>query len=360
MQKYKKFSRGGKDENAVRNYAAIDLGTNSCRLVIASPTPTSFHIIETFSRITRLGEGIIKENELSREASRRTIKALKICSEIISEYAPIHRARFVATAACRRAKNCRDFLSEVKRQTGLNLEIISSQEESRLAVIGCLPLLKKSVKRALVFDIGGGSTEISLARLANSGKAFIEGYVSLPYGVVTISEAFPNKDMTNLAYNTVMERTHKLLEAFEERYKISEAIENGEIQIIGTSGTVTVLGAVELNLPRYNRSAVDGIVISAGDVKHAIGKIRRMGDDGRKKHPCIGPLKADLTIAGCAIIEAICSFWPVKEITVADRGIREGILLDLMHNRKKPRRHFFRRGKNKRTEKNETTDSGSH
>ena len=173
MQKYKKFSRGGKDENAVRNYAAIDLGTNSCRLVIASPTPTSFHIIETFSRITRLGEGIIKENELSREASRRTIKALKICSEIISEYAPIHRARFVATAACRRAKNCRDFLSEVKRQTGLNLEIISSQEESRLAVIGCLPLLKKSVKRALVFDIGGGSTEISLARLANSGKAFI-------------------------------------------------------------------------------------------------------------------------------------------------------------------------------------------
>ena len=342
MQKYKKFSRGGKDENAVRNYAAIDLGTNSCRLVIASPTPTSFHIIETFSRITRLGEGIIKENELSREASRRTIKALKICSEIISEYAPIHRARFVATAACRRAKNCRDFLSEVKRQTGLNLEIISSQEESRLAVIGCLPLLKKSVKRALVFDIGGGSTEISLARLANSGKAFIEGYVSLPYGVVTISEAFPNKDMTNLAYNTVMERTHKLLEAFEERYKISEAIENGEIQIIGTSGTVTVLGAVQLNLPRYNRSAVDGIVISAGDV------------------PCIGPLKADLTIAGCAIIEAICSFWPVKEITVADRGIREGILLDLMHNRKKPRRHFFRRGKNKRTEKNETTDSGSH
>ena len=250
MQKYKKFSRGGKDENAVRNYAAIDLGTNSCRLVIASPTPTSFHIIETFSRITRLGEGIIKENELSREASRRTIKALKICSEIISEYAPIHRARFVATAACRRAKNCRDFLSEVKRQTGLNLEIISSQEESRLAVIGCLPLLKKSVKRALVFDIGGGSTEISLARLANSGKAFIEGYVSLPYGVVTISEAFPNKDMTNLAYNTVMERTHKLLEAFEERYKISEAIENGEIQIIGTSGTVTVLGAVQLRSAR--------------------------------------------------------------------------------------------------------------
>ncbi len=360
MQKIRRYGHGSRENKTTRNYAAIDLGTNSCRLVIASPTPTSFHIVETFSRITRLGEGIIKENELSREACRRTIKALKICSEIIVEYAPIYQARFVATAACRRAKNCRDFLNEVKQQTGLNLEIISSQEESRLAVIGCLPLLKKNVKRALVFDIGGGSTEISLARLTNSGKAFIEGYISLPYGVVTISEAFPNKDMTNLAYNTVMERTHKLLETFEERYQISEAIKNGEIQIIGTSGTVTVLGAIQLNLQRYNRSAVDGIVISARDIKHAIGKIRRMGDDGRKKHPCIGPLKADLTIAGCAIIEAICSFWPVREITVADRGIREGILLDMMHNRPKTHRRFFRRSKNKRTEKHETVLSGRH
>ncbi len=360
MQKFKRYSRGGKEENVVRNYAAIDLGTNSCRLVIASPTPTSFHIIETFSRITRLGEGIIKENELGREATRRTIKALKICSEIISEYAPIFRARFVATAACRRAKNCKDFLSDVKRQTGLNLEIISSQEESRLAVIGCMPLSKRNVKRALVFDIGGGSTEITLARLANSGKAFIEGFVSLPYGVVTVSEAFPNKDMTNLAYNTIMDRTHKLLESFEERYKIGEAIANGEIQVIGTSGTVTVLGAIQLNLQHYNRSAVDGISITAQDMKHAVSKIRRMGDDGRKKHPCIGPQKADLTIAGCAIIEAICSFWPVKDVTVADRGIREGILLDMMHNRKKTRRGFMRRNKNKRMNKDEKNSSGSH
>ncbi len=362
MQKYKRYSRGGKekDNNSVRNYAAIDLGTNSCRLVIASPTQTSFHIIETFSRITRLGEGIIKDNKLSREASRRTIRALKICSEIISEYAPIYRARFVATAACRRAKNCKDFVTEVKKQTGLNLEIISSQEESRLAVIGCMPLLKRNIKRALVFDIGGGSTEISLARMTVSGKAFIEGYVSLPYGVVTVSEAFPNTDMTNLAYNTIIERTDSILAAFEEKYKISEAIEKGEIQVIGTSGTVTVLGAIQLNLKRYNRSAVDGIIMSANDVKHAITKIRRMGDEGRKKHPCIGPLKADLTIAGCAIIEAISSFWPIKEITVADRGIREGILLDMMHNHKKFRHHLFKHSKYKRVNKDGKASSGSH
>lgn len=341
------INRTKRADEQPKTYAAIDLGTNSCRLVIASPTPTSFRLIESFSRITRLGEGIIKDNTLSKDAIKRTIKALKICSGIINEYAPIYSSRFVATAACRRANNCKEFLNSVKQQTGLNIEIISSQEEARLAVVGCVPLLNRSLKRVLVFDIGGGSTEISLARVTSSGKTFIEGYVSLPYGVVTVSEAFPNKDMTNLAYDTIVERTGQLLEAFENKHHIFEAIKNQEIQIIGTSGTVTVLGAVQLNLPRYNRSAVDGLSISRQDLEHSITKIRNLGVEGRKKHPCIGPLKADLTIAGCAIIEGICSFWPVSEITVADRGIREGMLLDMMHNRrnKEFRHNFYRRNK---------------
>ena len=313
------------------NFAAIELGTNSCRLVIATPTPAAFRIVETFSKITRLGEGIIKDNELSRPAIKRTVAALKVCAGVINEYAPIYRSRFVATAACRRAKNCSEFVELVKRETGLNLEIISSKEESRLAVVGCIPLLNRSIKRTLVFDIGGGSTEISLARITNSGKTFIEGFVSLPYGVVTISEAFPEKEMTSLAYDTIIERTHKILQEFEDKYQITEAIRNQEIQVIGTSGTVTVLGAVHLNLTRYNRSAVDGISITRQDIDRTIAKIKRLGDEGRKRHPCIGAQKADLTMAGCAIIEGLCSFWPIEEITVADRGIREGILLDLMH-----------------------------
>ncbi len=323
------------DEQTRPVYAAIDLGTTSCRLVIASPTPTSFQVIETFSKVTRLGEGIINNNELSRQAVRRTVTALKVCAGVINEYAPIYRMRFVATAACRRAKNCGDFLALVKRETGLNIEIISSKEEARLAVVGCIPLLNRCIKRTLVFDIGGGSTEISLARITNTGKTFIEGFVSLPYGVVTISEAFPAKDMTDLAYSTIIERTHKILKEFDDKHHIFEAIKNQEIQIIGTSGTVTVLGAVHLNLPRYNRSAVDGIAISKRDIFRAINKIKVMGDEGRRKHPCIGAQKADLTLAGCAIIEALCSFWPISEITVADRGIREGILLDLMHRNQK-------------------------
>ena len=315
-----------------KNYAAIDLGTNSCRLVIATPTPSSFRIVETYSKITRLGEGIINDNQLSRLAIKRTIAALKVCSGVLAEYAPIYKYRYVATAACRRAVNCKEFVDAVKKETGLSLEIISSKEESRLAVVGCIPLLNRTIKRALVFDIGGGSTEISLARITNTGKTFIEGFVSLPYGVVTISEAFPSQDMTDLAYNTIIERTQKILAEFEEKYQIAEAIRNQEIQVIGTSGTVTVLGAVHLNLPRYNRSAVDGLSISKQDIDRTINKIKRLGDEGRKRHACIGAQKADLTMAGCAIIEALCSFWPVAEITVADRGIREGILLDLMHS----------------------------
>lgn len=359
MQKWQKQNSRNtlpekKNTQSGSNYAAIDLGTNSCRLVIASPTPTSFRIVETFSKITRLGEGIINDNELSRPAIKRTIGALKVCAGVLDEYAPIVASRYVATAACRRAKNCSEFLEAVKRETGLDIEIISSKEESRLAVVGCIPLLNRHIKRALVFDIGGGSTEISLARVTNSGNTFIEGFVSLPYGVVTVSEAFPAQDMTKLAYDTVIERTHKLLKEFDDKYNISEAVRNQEIQVIGTSGTVTVIGAVHLNLARYNRSAVDGISILKSDIDRVIAKIKNMGDEGRRKHPCIGVQKADLTIAGCAIIEAICSFWPIAEVTVADRGIREGILLDLMHHAKNFRagkrrrfRHPYRRGKNR-------------
>lgn len=330
-------------------YAAIDLGTNSCRLVIAQPTPSSFHVVETFSKITRLGEGIINGNMLSKPAIRRTVNALKVCRAIIDEYSPLIRMRFVATAACRRALNCADLENAVLKDTNLPMEVISSKEEARLSVVGCMPLLNRMIKRALVFDIGGGSTEVSLARITETGKTFIEGFVSIPYGVVTISEAFPGKDMTNLAYDTIVERTKKILQEFEDKYKINEAIANQEIQVIGTSGTVTVLGAVHLNLPRYNRAAVDGLALSGAEVNKVITRIKNMGYEGRCRHSCIGKQKADLTIAGCTIIEALCSFWPVSEITIADRGIREGILLDMMHHQKN--NYFQKDGKYRRMHK---------
>ena len=344
------------------HYAAIDLGTNSCRLVIATPTPTSFHVVETFSKITRLGEGIIKDNELSKAAMRRTVNTLKVCKQVMDEYAPIVQSRFVATAACRRAKNIDEFLNMIAKEVGINLEIISSKEEARLAVVGCLPLLNRHIKRALIFDIGGGSTEISLARVTEEGKTFIEGFVSLPYGVVTISEAFPKQEMTSLAYNTIIERTHKILEDFDAKYHIYEGIQRQEIQVIGTSGTVTVLGAVHLGLPRYNRSAVDGLSISGTDVENVINKIKNMGDAGRRKHRCIGPSKADLTISGCAIIESLLTTFPIAEITIADRGIREGILLDMIHHNKQQKfyKKHFRRHPYFKRKRDEHKKSGMH
>ena len=168
----------------------------------------------------------------------------------------------------------------------------------------------------------------------------------MPYGVVTISEAFPNQEMTSLAYNTIIERTQNILSEFDAKHHIFDAIENQEIQVIGTSGTVTVLGAVHLGLSRYNRSAVDGLSISRVDIENVINKIKNMGDAGRRKHRCIGPSKADLTISGCAIIEALMTSFPISEITIADRGIREGILLDMIHNKKhhqKPFKKHFRK-----------------
>ncbi|MBR5154470.1 MAG: Ppx/GppA family phosphatase [Alphaproteobacteria bacterium] len=320
--------------NGQPNYVAIDLGTNSCRLVVATPTTTSFRVVETYSKVVRLGEGIIQDNELSMKAMRRTLQALKVCRGVIDEYMPIVSSRFVATAACRRAKNVSSFVEMVKKEAGIELEVISSKEEARLSVVGCLPLLNRNIKRVLVFDIGGGSTQISLARVTDFGKTFIEGFVSLPYGVVTISEAFAGHEMSKLEYSTVLERTQSILQEFEDKHQIMDAILNQEIQVIGTSGTVTVIGAVHLKLPRYNRSAVDGIAISQPDISHTINKIKTMGAEGRCKHPCIGQSKSDLTIAGCAIIEALTTFWPISEITVADRGIREGILLDLMHSKR--------------------------
>jgi exopolyphosphatase/guanosine-5'-triphosphate,3'-diphosphate pyrophosphatase len=348
-----KLSKIKKEEDK-KVFAAIDLGTNCCRLVLANPTPSSFKVIETYSKVTRLGQGIIQKNELSRQAVDRTISALKICSEILSEFEPIQQHRFVATAACRRAKNCDEFLARVKKETGVELEIISPKEEARLAVAGCMPLVNRSITKTLVFDIGGGSTEISWATITPHGKTNVEGYVSIPYGVVTIAEAFPGDDMTSLAYDAVVDKTMKLLLEFEEKYNIYEHMKNQEVQVIGTSGTVTVLGALHLNLSKYNRSVVDGLTLTIEDIEKVIRKIKRIGNEGRIKHSCIGKSKADLTIAGCAVVEAITKIWPILEITVADRGIREGILLDMIHKQhnkeKSKKKHKF--GKKFKNHKN--------
>lgn len=310
-------------------FAAIDLGTTNCRLLIATPTPTGFAVKETFSRITRLGEGLITDGVLSERAIKRTIFALKLCVKRLEKYKNV-KTRFVATEACRRAKNGTAFIERVKKETGLDLEIISFEEECRLGVSGCVPLINRNIRHALVFDIGGGSTEVSLAKIDQNSQAKIEGVLSFPLGVITVSEAFTGKGLSSAAYRAVVKKVLSYLQPFESRYGILNLIEQGDVQMIAMSGTVTTIGAFHLGLPVYNRNVVDGMSLSYDDLAKAKRKLEKLPYAEKEAHPCIGPQRADLSLPGCAILQGICEMWPIGEVTIADRGLREGIVLDLI------------------------------
>ncbi len=310
-------------------YATIDLGTNNCRLLIARPTPHSFTVIDSFSKITRLGEGLAENNVISQKAAGNTITALKKCALKLQKH-NLSQSRFVATAACRRALNGQEFINLVEQETGIKLEIISEQEEARLAVVACVPLLNRQVSKTLVFDIGGGSTQISWAHVDLNGQVRIEGFTSIPMGVVTVSEGFFGYEITPKDYKVIASRMMPLLEEFEKKYNISEYIENNKVQMIGTSGTVTTIAAFHLNLNTYVKSVVDGLNLSFDDVAKVQRKFEKMPIKDRIKHPCIGEKRSDLVMAGFAILDTILNFWPVGELTVSDRGLREGVLMDLM------------------------------
>ncbi len=316
-------------------YAALDLGTNNCRLLVARgkarrEANASFRVIDAFSRIVRLGEGLAANGCLCEPAMARTIDALKICAGKVA----LHRvsgARYIATEACRRAANCADFMGRVLRETGIVLEIISAEEEARLVVAGCAPLLDRRVPYALVFDIGGGSTELVWLRMRDGrSEPEIIDSVSLPHGVVTLSDRYGGREVSGATYAAMVEEIHAALRAVEERHGIRRSIAEGSVQMLGSSGTVTTLAAVHLQLPHYSRSRVDGVTVSFENLDRASRLLAGQTHDERARHPCIGVERADLVLAGCAILEAICRLWPVGKLRVADRGIREGILSGLV------------------------------
>ena len=331
-KKKRRFPVAGNVKNAQPVFAAIDLGTTNCRLLVATPTPTGFAVKETFSRITRLGEGLVSDGVLSERAIKRTVYALKLCAKKLKKY-KIVRSRFIATEACRRAKNGAAFVERVKKETGLDLEIISFEEECRLGVSGCVPLINRNIRYTVVFDIGGGSTEVSWARINQDNQVSIEGFLSFPLGVITVSEAFTGKDLSAAAYRAVVKKVLSYLRPFEEKYEILSKIGQGDVQMIAMSGTVTTIGAFHLGLPVYNRAAVDGMALSYDDLIKAKKKLERMTYEEKETHPCIGMQRADLSLPGCAILQGICEMWPIGEITIADRGLREGIVLDLIRRK---------------------------
>jgi len=323
---------------AAPHFAALDLGTNNCRLLVARPAPWGhgggFRVVDAFSRIVRLGEGLEATGALSEAAMARTLDALKVCAGKITQRR-VCAGRSVATEACRRAANCGEFLARVRDEVGLELEIISTAEEARLVVSGCAPLLHPRLPYAIVFDIGGGSTEIvwlhhGRRQGGRPARPEIHGSISLPFGVVTFTERFGGVEVTPSIYNAMVDEAEAALAPFEHEHRIRRHIAARRVQMIGSSGTVTTLAGIHLALPRYIRALVDGSTLTFAQIDKVSRHLAGLDLAGRAASPCVGRERADLVLSGCAILDAICATWPVGQLRVADRGVREGILFDLM------------------------------
>ncbi|MEP7455937.1 Ppx/GppA phosphatase family protein [Phyllobacterium sp. SB3] len=315
-------------------YAALDLGTNNCRLLVASPTrPGQFRVVDAFSRIVRLGEGLGATGRLNDNAMNRAIEALKICRDKLDSH-DVRRARLIATEACRQASNGEEFLARVKDETGLDLEIINRQTEARLAVSGCGTLVERETDAVVLFDIGGGSSEIALIDVSERRSPrlaeHIIAWTSLPVGVVTLAERFGGRDVTTDNFAVMVDHVAELISEFTERHKLGDLVKSQNFHLLGTSGTVTTLAGIHLGLERYDRRRIDGIWMQNDDVTEMTSKLLSWSFDERVANPCIGADRADLVLAGCAILDAIRNVWPSQKLRVADRGLREGILTELM------------------------------
>lgn len=315
-----------------RSYGALDLGTNNCRLLIARPAGEGFTVIDAFSRIVRLGEGLSTTGRLSDAAIDRAIDALSICADKLRRR-HVSLARSVATEACRRAANGRHFVRRVREETGIALDIISPKEEARLAVLGCHVLLEPGDGPALIFDIGGGSTELVLIEPGDGDPEIISWY-SAPWGVVSLAEKEFN-ELTSLEDRlaTYQRMRHRVAQSFAD-FAASLPTIGYQPRLLGTSGTVTTLASVHLELPSYDRNLIDGLVLPSDAMRDVSSRLAHMSVPERAEVPCIGRERADLVVAGCAILEAIMDIWPAERIGIADRGIREGILRSMMvHDR---------------------------
>ena len=318
----------GRRPTTRHTYGALDLGTNNCRLLVARPADDGFVVVDAFSRVVRLGEGLAGSGRISDAAMDRALSALSICSEKLRRRR-VSLSRSVATEACRRAVNGRAFVERVYQETGIALDIIAPEEEARLAMLGCHRLLEPGDGPALIFDIGGGSTELVLID-TDGVTPKIKCWWSAPWGVVSLTESegrdFPDEASRLAAYGRMRERVKNAFRRFTELLPEKK----DDIRLMGTSGTVTTLASVHLALPSYDRRAVDGLMVPADSMRAISRMMSGMSIDERADLPCIGADRADLVVAGCAILEAIMDIWPAKTLGVADRGIREGILRSLM------------------------------
>jgi exopolyphosphatase/guanosine-5'-triphosphate,3'-diphosphate pyrophosphatase len=324
----------GGDDISGPTYAALDLGTNNCRLLVACATRDGFRVVDAFSRIIRLGEGVTASGRLSEPAIKRAVEALRICRSKIRNRG-VTRSRLIATEACRAAENGQDFLARVRAEAGIELEIVDRETEARLAATGCTPLIDPLGKGVILFDIGGGSSE--LLRLDRSQpiqhgppEPEIRGWVSMPVGVVTLAERHGGVSVSRELYETMIAE----VAAFIARFAAEHGGGLEGMHLLGTSGTVTTIAGVYLGLPRYDRRQVDGRWLNDGDVTQVVERLLAMSYQERTANPCIGAERADLVLAGCAILDAIRRAFPCERLRVADRGLREGMLVQMMREDK--------------------------
>jgi len=323
------------DRDAAPLYAALDLGTNNCRLLVAEPWHQSFRVVDAFSRIVRLGEGLSKSGRLSDAAQERAIEALRVCHGKLQARG-IVRSRLVATEACRSAENGEAFLARVADEAGLRLEILTRETEARLAVAGCANLIDRSAEGVLLFDIGGGSSELVWldfsegSRRGGDPTRHIRAWTSLPVGVVTLSERHGGVAVGRTVFEDMVADVGELLTTHADWRDLDDMITPARWHMLGTSGTVTTLAGVHLGLPRYDRRRVDGTWLADDEVGRMIDQLLEMDFADRVANPCIGGDRADLVLAGCAILEAIRRRWRCDRLRVADRGLREGMLTELM------------------------------
>ena len=316
-------------------YAALDLGTNNCRLLIARPWREGFRILDAFSRIVRLGEGLAQNGKLGEAAIRRTLAALTVCREKM-EARGVTRARLIATEACRSAENGADFIARVQDEIGLELEIVDRETEAHLAAAGCAALADAEARGVVLFDIGGGSSEIVWLARSTAGVAAgetdlrqrVRVWASLQLGVVTLAEKFGGIEVTGATFEAMIDHVEEQLADFARRTAAEARC--GRFHLLGTSGTVTTVAGIHLGLLRYDRRRVDGLWMSEQEVTTAVGRLRAMSYQDRVANGCIGPDRADLVLAGCAVLEAIRRLFPADRVRIADRGLREGILMQLM------------------------------
>ena len=314
-------------------YAALDLGTNNCRLLVARPAGDGFRVIDAFSRIIRLGEGVTASGRLNDAAIERALSALAICRNKMKNRG-VTRARLIATEACRAAVNGDDFLARVTEELGIVLEVIDRETEATLAATGCTPLMDPQADGVVLFDIGGGSSElVRLNRLqkTHNGPPLpqIRGWVSLPHGVVTLAERHGGLNVSRETYEIMVNEVAAMIAPFACKYG-GEGLRG--IHMLGTSGTVTTIAGVHLNLKRYDRNRVDGCWMNAQEIDVVLEKLLAMSYEDRVANPCIGAERADLVLAGCAILEAIRRAFPCPRLRVADRGLREGMLVQMMRD----------------------------